>query len=205
MSNDSAGPAADAYADAAGVPASPRRDSEATRRAILDAATDLFCERGYDGAGTRDIAREAGVDARLITRYYGSKENLFAQVVDKVFQKSLMMGPGHNREAAIDLLTSSAPRRDGMMLMLRSASNPRAAEIMRDHLERNYQHRVAEGLPGADAVGRAALLIAVCTGVQAMRNVLHNSALPAGDVARLSPHLEAALDAITYGTAPPAP
>jgi AcrR family transcriptional regulator len=173
----------------------------ATRRAILDAAIALFCEHGYDGAGTRDIAREAGVDARLITRYFGSKENLFAHVVDEVLQKPLMMTPGHNHQVAIDLLTSSAPQRDGMMLTLRSASNPRAAEIMRDHLERNYQRRLAEGLPGADAVGRAALLIAVCTGVQAMRNVLHDSVLPADAAARLVPHLEAALDAIAYGTA----
>lgn len=204
MSNDSAELTAGGPGDVARASGGSRRDSEATRGAILDAAIDLFCEHGYDGAGTRDIAREAGVDARLITRYFGSKENLFAHVVDEVFQKSLMMVPGRNHDVAIDLLTSSAPKRDGMMLMLRSASNPRSAEIMRDHLERNYQHRLAQGLPGADAVGRAALLIAVCTGVQAMRNVLHNSALPAADVARLAPHLEAALDTIAYGTALPA-
>jgi hypothetical protein len=87
------------------------------------------------------------------------------------------------------------------MLTLRSASNARAAEIMRDHLERDYQRRLAEGLPGADVVGRAALLIAVCAGVRLMRNVLHNSALPAADAARLAPHLEAALDVLACGTA----
>ena len=55
------------------------RDAEATRQAILDAAADAFCRRGYDGAGTRDIAGAAGVDPRLITRYFGSKEGLFAR------------------------------------------------------------------------------------------------------------------------------
>jgi hypothetical protein len=56
-------------------------------------------------------------------------------------------------------------------------------------------------LPGDDTVGRAALLIAICSGVQLMRNVLRNSGLPDSAVSRLAPHLEAALDVIAYGTA----
>jgi AcrR family transcriptional regulator len=181
--------------------AAGRRDSAATRRAILDAATDLFCGVGYDGAGTREIARQAGVDARLITRYFGSKENLFAQVVDEVFQKSLLMTPGNNDAAALDLLTSRPPERDGMMLTLRSASNPRAAEIMRENMERNYQKLLASELPGDDQMARAALLVAICAGVLLMRDVLHSSALSGPDAARLAPHLKAALDAVAYGKA----
>ncbi|MEV6848336.1 helix-turn-helix domain-containing protein [Actinoplanes sp. NPDC051411] len=173
-----------------------RRDSSATRRAILDAAADLFCRHGYDGAGTRDIAREAGVDARLITRYFGSKENLFVQVVEEVFAKTLLMTPGNNDAVALELLTAEPPERDGMMLTLRSLGNARAAEIMRDNMERNYQKQLASELPGDDRAARAALLIAICAGVQLVRNVLHNSALPATDAARFAPHLAAALDAI---------
>lgn len=177
-----------------------RRDSAATRRAILDAATELFCRVGYDGAGTREITRQAGVDARLITRYFGSKEKLFAEVVDEVFQKSLLMAPGKNAAAALDLLSSSLPpERDGVMLTLRSASNPRAAEIMRENMERNYQKMLAAELPGEDRMARAALLIAICAGVQLMRDILHSSALSAPDAARLAPYLTAALDAVAYG------
>jgi AcrR family transcriptional regulator len=188
--------------DAAAAAGPQRRDAAATQRAILDAASELFCRSGYDGAGTREIAGAAGVDARLITRYFGSKENLFARVVDEIFAKSLLMSPGNNKAAARELLADPPPRLDGMMLTLRSAQNPRAAEIMRDHLERNYQRQLAETLPGDDAVGRAALLIAICSGVQLMRNVLHNSALSDSMVERLAPHLEAALDVIAYGSAP---
>jgi AcrR family transcriptional regulator len=187
--------------DAAAAAGPQRRDAAATQRAILDAASELFCRSGYDGAGTREIAGAAGVDARLITRYFGSKENLFARVVEEIFAKSLLMSPGNNRAAARELLADPPPRQDGMLLTLRSVQNPRAAEIMRDHLERN-QRQLAETLPGDDAVGRAALLIAICSGVQLMRNVLHNSALPNDMMERLAPHLEAALDVIAYGTAP---
>lgn len=173
-----------------------KRDSAATRRAILDAAADLFCRDGYDNAGTRDIAGAAGVDPRLITRYFGSKEKLFAEVVDELFAKTLLMTPGHNAEAAAGLLTTDPPERDGMMLTLRSVANPRAAEIMRDHVERHYQKELADGLPGSHTAGRAALLIAICAGVQLMRNVLHDSAL--ADAEPLTPYLAKALDAVAY-------
>jgi AcrR family transcriptional regulator len=179
------------------VPSSPnrQRDAEASRGAILQAAHELFYDKGFDRAGTREIAQAAGVDARLITRYFGSKEKLFAEVVAKANQKSLLMGPGYNRAAAIALLSEAPP--DGLIFSLRSASNERAAEIMRQHLEENYQARLAEGLTGDDAAGRAALLVAICAGVQLMRNVLKSSVLDRGDDNRLTDYLEAALDSIS--------
>src|ERR1700741_5038936 len=55
-----------------------KRDADATRAAILAAATTPFARSGYDGAFLRDIAAEAGVDAALINRYFGGKDGLFA-------------------------------------------------------------------------------------------------------------------------------
>jgi hypothetical protein len=46
-------------------------------------------------------------------------------------------------------------------------------------IERNYQQRPAGALPGEDATGRSALLIAICTGVLMTRMVLGNSVLTA--------------------------
>ena len=62
-------------------PAPRRRNAEATRAAILESARRAFVARGYDGAGVRQIAEGAGVTAMLVNRYFGSKENLFAEVV----------------------------------------------------------------------------------------------------------------------------
>lgn len=42
----------------------------------------MFAEHGYDAATTRQIAAEAGVDAALIARYFGSKEGLYLAVVE---------------------------------------------------------------------------------------------------------------------------
>ncbi|MDO8211137.1 TetR/AcrR family transcriptional regulator [Conexibacter sp. CPCC 206217] len=52
-------------------------DAEASRRALLDAAAQLFQERGYEGATVREIGERAGVDAALIARYFDGKEGLY--------------------------------------------------------------------------------------------------------------------------------
>ena len=85
---------------------------------------------------------------------------------------------------------------DGMLLTLRSVANPRAAAIMRDSLERNYQTRLADALPGPDRTGRSALLIAICAGMMLNRTVLGSTVLTGEEAERLIPYLRAALDAV---------
>jgi len=173
------------------------RDADATQRAILDAAVAAFARSGYDGASTREIARDAGIDPRLITRYFGSKERLFERAVEETYRHPLTMSPGHTRAAA-EALLSDAPlaQSQGLLLTLRSAANERAAEIMRGHLETHFQRQLADDLPGVEPVARAALLISICAGVQLMRNVLGNRSLLAETTEVLVTRLTAALDAI---------
>jgi hypothetical protein len=68
--------------------------------------------------------------------------------------------------------------------------------MMRDCLERHYQRDLAAALDGPDAVGRAALVISICAGVQLQRDVLHDTALTNRAASRPAPYLEAALRAI---------
>jgi AcrR family transcriptional regulator len=58
----------------------------ARARAILDAATDLFCERGYDGVSMRDVARQADVNKALIFYYYANKAALFEAVLERYYE-----------------------------------------------------------------------------------------------------------------------
>jgi len=53
------------------------RRSDRTRAAILDAARERFAADGYERATIRAIAADAGIDAAMVMRYYGSKEGLF--------------------------------------------------------------------------------------------------------------------------------
>ena len=52
----------------------------ATRAAILEAAKKLFAAKGFDAATVRDICTEAGVNIALVSRYFGSKSGLYAEV-----------------------------------------------------------------------------------------------------------------------------
>lgn len=50
---------------------------------ILDVAERIFSDLGYDGASTRLISGEAGVNMAMLNYYFGSKEGLFLAVFDR--------------------------------------------------------------------------------------------------------------------------
>ena len=61
-----------------------RRDAS-TRELILDTALAAFSEHGFDGASTRSISTRAGVNQGLIPYYFGSKQALWREAVDRAF------------------------------------------------------------------------------------------------------------------------
>ncbi|MDB5155115.1 MAG: TetR/AcrR family transcriptional regulator [Mucilaginibacter sp.] len=50
---------------------------------ILDVAEKVFSELGFDGASTRTISGEAGVNMAMLNYYFGSKEGLFLAVFNR--------------------------------------------------------------------------------------------------------------------------
>ncbi len=51
------------------------------RQRIIDAAVNLFSEKGYHGATTALISKEAGVSQGLLFHYFRDKEDLFTSIV----------------------------------------------------------------------------------------------------------------------------
>jgi TetR/AcrR family transcriptional regulator len=61
-------------------------DSISTEAKIRDAATKVFLDKGYDGATTRAIAQESGMNLALVNYYFRSKEKLFAEVFGEMIR-----------------------------------------------------------------------------------------------------------------------
>jgi AcrR family transcriptional regulator len=57
----------------------PRRRSTDTRQRILNAAEQLFAEKGYEGCALRDIALKAKVNQGMIHYFFKTKETLFRE------------------------------------------------------------------------------------------------------------------------------
>ncbi|GAB6166237.1 CerR family C-terminal domain-containing protein [Thermostilla marina] len=52
-----------------------------TKTRIIEAAGPIFAEKGFEGATAREICDAAGVNVAAVNYYFGSKENLYAEVV----------------------------------------------------------------------------------------------------------------------------
>jgi TetR/AcrR family transcriptional regulator len=63
------------------------RDPEATREALLRAATELFALHGYDGVRVAALARRAGVNKALINYYFGGKRRLYRAAIESSFRE----------------------------------------------------------------------------------------------------------------------
>ncbi|WP_088224752.1 TetR/AcrR family transcriptional regulator [Desulfosporosinus sp. FKB] len=61
--------------------------SEESRGRILDSATRIFAEKGLDGARIDEIAEDAGINKRMLYHYYGSKEDLYGEVLRFNYEK----------------------------------------------------------------------------------------------------------------------
>jgi AcrR family transcriptional regulator len=161
-----------------------RRDAALTRAAIVQAATRRFACQGYQCAGVREIAADADVDAAMVNRYFGSKEGLFAEVIEHAFDIGYLtegdpatLAERLARTVVYGREDVAGDRRIPLLLMLRSATEPVAAELLRPCLDRNLLRPLAERLDGPDALVRATMLIAQCMGFSILYQMLRPRAL----------------------------
>ena len=65
----------------------PEPKEKATETLILDAAMKVFTQRGYDGARTEDIAKEAGINRALLHYYFRDKQTMFNLIFETRFKE----------------------------------------------------------------------------------------------------------------------
>jgi AcrR family transcriptional regulator len=165
-----------------------------TREAIAEAARGQFAELGYDRATLRGIAGEAGVDAALVVRFYGSKEALFREVMALPLTvaariASLADGPSETigrRLAEVIVGMLEDPRSRAVVLgRIRSASShPDAAALVRETVTRDVGRLVA-AVTDDEPETRAVLVGSQIVGLALARHVVRVeplASLPAADV-----------------------
>ena len=191
-------------------PPARRRDAAATRKAILKSARLAFARAGYDGAGVRDIAKGVGVTAMLVNRYFGSKEQLFAEAVAESMATTSVLAPEIIKPNAsgkaiaallVGITKSGEAPLEGFQIMLRSASSERAAEIGREQIERHHQKDIAAALSGELAPQRAAVMLSLIAGLQLMRQIMGLSDLAKADPQALVSVLGPIFDQLLAGVA----
>ena len=65
-----------------------RRSGALTRVAVLDAAERLFAARGYRGTSLEEIGREAGLSRGTPGYFFGSKQRLYGEVLDRILTRA---------------------------------------------------------------------------------------------------------------------
>jgi AcrR family transcriptional regulator len=178
------------------------RNAAATREAILESAIRNFANSGYDGVGVREIAGDAGVTAMMVNRYFGSKERLFAEAVETSFAPPMVIAAdsaslAHDAATALVARTSrDAEPLEPFLIMLRSVSNPRAVEIVRDAIERHVGQRLARQLPEPGRHLRTDVMLSTIAGILLMRRVISTRAFDAADPDQLVSLFDAVFTAI---------
>lgn len=180
------------------------RNAAATRAAIERAARQHFMRRGYEQVGLRDIARDAGVDAALISRYFGSKEGLFETAVlphfslDALIEGDIDRFPDRAAAVSVDPAHGRDKEFDVSLAFLLSIGNPEVGPKIAEQVSRAMVDRLAGRLDGAEAEQRAALALATLLGFDALHRIAALDVLVKTDrdalASRLARTLRASLD-----------
>ncbi len=177
-----------------------RAGTTQTREQIAVAARSEFAERGYERATFRGIAAAAGVDPALVVHFYGSKEDLFREVMQlpPAVSDALVGIAGEPRErvgrrlaeVVVAALENPASRSVVLGRIRSASSHPGAAALVRETVTRDLAKlttAIGEDQPDT----RAALIGAHVTGITLARYVVGVEPLaslpPADIVAFLAP------------------
>jgi len=160
------------------------RNAAQTRADILDAARRRFATDGYDRTTLRAVAADVGVDAALISRYFGSKQDLFATATEFAIELPDLTGADPDEIADMLLPRYFAVWEEdhSFMALLRAAMTSRVAA---DKLNQTLAVHVAPTLAAATPdfeQQRIALTDAFVIGLAATRSVLGN--VPAAELSR---------------------
>ena len=154
------------------------RDAQATRERLVAAARNAFSERGYERTTVREIAREAGVNPALINRYFGGKEQLFAEsvAIGLNFPELSRIDRDNLGKALVEHFFQrweGEPQDDLLRVLIRAAAtNDEAATRIRSILSEQVAAMVRQVAGPARARERSCLIATQILGLAYTRYVL---------------------------------
>jgi AcrR family transcriptional regulator len=182
-----------------------RPGNQDTRQSILDAARQVFAEKGFDKGSIRAIAAAAEVDPALVHHYFGTKDKLFLASMNAPVNPAeaipmALDGPRDQAgERLIRLVLSvwDSPAGAAAMGMFRSAlSNEWTARLLREFVVTQILRKAVSelALDPAEAPMRSALVATQMAGLMTTRYVLKiepvASAAPESLVQALGPNVQ---------------
>ena len=194
-------------------PRGRRPGGEDTRAAIIAAARAEFAQRGYDGTSLRGIAREAGVDPKLVHHYFDGKTELFAEVLafpadpSEIIERVVSVPREELGETLVRVFLSvwdtPVGRQRFAAMFAAAAANEEHARMVREFVGREIFVRLIERLDEPGAGGgqpgsvelRAALGAAQLIGMGVLRYVVRLPALADASVEDLVDALAPSLQA----------
>ncbi len=151
-------PAAPAKPSQPHAPRKPKQTrSIQTKEKILDAALELFCEKGYYKTTTNEIAQRAGVSIGSLYSYFKDKDTVFLEILEKYHQKfnnaksellaDLDLMRSDIRQwlrALIDILIKvhEESRELNRELTVLSFYNPQVAQILDQNIQRTMKSSI---------------------------------------------------------------
>lgn len=177
------------------------RNAEATRAAILSAAQERFSRESYDDVGMRDIAGDVGVDAALVSHYFGSKEDLFTSVLDSCSNGSELMDGersefGRRVAHAVIFEPKKEGKLKGLLIMLRSVGSTKAMELVQRTGSERFFDPFTEWVGGEDAPVRARLAAATIMGMAVSREITAGFGLSHEECERMEARMAVILQGI---------
>jgi AcrR family transcriptional regulator len=161
----------------------PPRDATGTRERLLAAARLRFSRDTFENVGTREIAADAGVDAALVNRYFGSKAKLFAAAIEGVFviEEHLPEDLGRLGEHLVGVIMDDVDELaqgefDSLRLLLRAAGSPATSALVSERFHAEFIAPLAKLLRGRDADLRAATIASYVVGLATMKHALGSPA-----------------------------
>lgn len=187
--------------EGSGKPAAktPRsRNAESTKKTILECARKSFAANSYDAVGLREIASAAKIDPALIIRYFGSKEGLFREILEKdMFTQSLaQMDSDKFLQELIRWTLMPAQSEESMtalLVILRSVTSETASPVIRSCIQKRILEPLSKSLGDPEAAERSEMVIAILVGLATYRHVLKLEKLSDGNfekrIAMVTPFL----------------